>query len=153
IATFFQSPVVRLLLVMIGIIGLILEMKMPGLGLPGVVAAVCFVLFFWANSQAHGQFAVLAILLFVLGLILIGMEVFLMPGMAVFGISVGGRVVFRLVPVTRDRAPTPTRGWWERGGTLLAYALIRIAAIAAAIMIPRSLPQIPYANRLVLVPP
>ena len=40
---------------MIGIAGLILELKMPGIGLPGVIAAVCFVLFFWAHSFV-GQF-------------------------------------------------------------------------------------------------
>jgi membrane-bound ClpP family serine protease len=153
IAAFFRSPVVRLMLVMIGIVGLILEMKMPGLGLPGVVAAVCFVLFFWANSTISGEFTWLAILLFALGLILIGLEVFVMPGMAVFGISGVVLVVFSLVLVTLDKAPTTTRGWWELGGTLAAYSFSLVAAIVVAILIARYLPQIPYANRLVLTPP
>jgi membrane-bound ClpP family serine protease len=153
IAAFFRSPVVRLFLVMIGIIGLILEMKMPGLGLPGVVAAVCFVLFFWSNSTISGEFTWLAILLFVLGLILIGLEVFVMPGMAVFGISGVVLVVFSLVLVTLEKAPTTTRGWWELGGTLAAYSFSLVAAIVVAILIARYLPQIPYANRLMLKPP
>jgi membrane-bound ClpP family serine protease len=153
IAAFFRSPVVRLFLVMIGIIGLILEMKMPGLGLPGVVAAVSFVLFFWSNSTISGEFTWLAILLFVLGLILIGLEVFVMPGMAVFGISGVVLVVFSLVLVTLEKAPTTTRGWWELGGTLAAYSFSLVAAITVAILIARYLPQIPYANRLMLKPP
>src|SRR5262249_35795900 len=48
VAEFLRHPVVTVFLVMIGIIGLILELKMPGIGFPGVIAAICFVLFFWA---------------------------------------------------------------------------------------------------------
>src|SRR5262249_8335954 len=44
VAEFFREPLVNVLLIMVGIAGLILELKMPGVGLPGVIAAVCFVL-------------------------------------------------------------------------------------------------------------
>ncbi len=152
IETFFQNPFVRIMLVMIGIIGLILEMKMPGVGLPGVVAAVCFVLFFWANSSI-GQFTWLAILLFALGLILIGLEVFVLPGMAVFGISGVVLVVSSLVLVTLEKAPTTSRDWWSLGLTLTTYTFSLIGALVGAFLIARYLPQIPYANRLMLTPP
>jgi membrane-bound ClpP family serine protease len=152
IETFFQNPFVRILLVMIGIVGLILEMKMPGVGLPGVVAAVCFVLFFWAHSGV-GHFTWLAILLFVLGLILIGLEVFLLPGMAVFGISGIVLVVASLVLVTLEKAPTTTRDWWSLGMTLSTYTFSMIGALVVAFLLARYLPQIPYANRLMLAPP
>src|SRR5262249_10720245 len=46
LATFLRRPAVSILLVIIGIAGLILELKAPGLVVPGVIAAVCFVLFF-----------------------------------------------------------------------------------------------------------
>jgi membrane-bound ClpP family serine protease len=152
IEEFFQNPLVRILLVMIGIVGLILEMKMPGVGLPGVVAAVCFVLYFWANSSL-GHFTWLAIMLFVLGLILIALEVFFLPGMAVFGISGIVLVVASLVLVTLEKAPTTSRDWWSLGMTLTTYTFSLVGAIVAAFLVARYLPQIPYANRLVLVPP
>jgi membrane-bound ClpP family serine protease len=152
IQTFFQNQFVGMMLVMIGIIGLILEMKMPGLGFPGVVAAICFVLYFWANSSV-GDFTLLAILLFALGLILIGVEVFFLPGMAVFGISGVVLVVGSLVLVTLERAPSTSREWFQLGGTLATYTFSLIGAIVVAFLIARYLPQIPYANRLVLSPP
>jgi membrane-bound ClpP family serine protease len=152
IEEFFRRPEVSFFLIVIGIIGLILEMKMPGLGIPGVVAAVCFVLYFWANSSV-GEFWWLAVLLFVLGLILIGLEVFFLPGMAVFGISGVVLVVTSLVLVTLEKAPATTADWVELGGTLTMYTLALLGAIAGAFVIARYLPQIPYANRLVLVPP
>ena len=68
LAEFLRDPWTSVVLVMLGITCLILELKMPGVGLPGVVAAICFVLFFWSHSQLNGQITWLAILLFVLGL-------------------------------------------------------------------------------------
>jgi len=152
IEQFFRYPLVRMLLVMLGIIGLILEMKMPGIGVPGVIAAVCFVLYFWSNSSL-GHFTWLAILLFVLGLILICLEVFFLPGMAVFGISGIILVVSSLILVTLEKAPTTTKEWWSLGGQLSYFTAILIGGITVAFLIARYLPQIPYANRLVLTPP
>ena len=54
-ASFLRLPVMAVFLVMVGITCLILELKMPGVGLPGVISAVCFVLFFWSHSQLNGQ--------------------------------------------------------------------------------------------------
>src|SRR5207302_681928 len=87
LASFLRHPVVAVFLVMLGITGMILELKIPGFGLPGVVAALCFVLYFWAHSQLAGHLTMLAVLLFLLGLVLIGVEIFLIPGFGVTGVS------------------------------------------------------------------
>jgi membrane-bound ClpP family serine protease len=152
VADFFQLPLVRVFLVMIGIAGLILELKMPGVGLPGVVAAVCFVLFFWAQSFT-GQFTLLAVLLFVLGLILIGLEVFVLPGLGVTGISGIVLVVGSLVLATLEKMPETTAEWLGLGATLTTFGMGLVAAIAAAFVLAWYLPHIPYANRLMLQPP
>src|SRR5262249_30169379 len=135
-----------------GIAGLILELKMPGVGLPGVVAAVCFVLFFWAQSFT-GQFTLLAVLLFVLGLILIGLEVFVLPGLGVTGISGIVLVVGSLVLATLEKMPETTAEWLGLGATLTTFGMGLVAAIAAAFVLAWYLPHIPYANRLMLQPP
>src|SRR5262249_47430815 len=83
-ATFLRMPAVTAILVMIGITGLILELKIPGVSLPGVIAALSFVLFFWAHAQL--AFTWLAVLLFVLGLVFIALEIFVVPGFAVLGV-------------------------------------------------------------------
>lgn len=152
VAEFFTEPAVQVVLIMLGIVGLILEMKMPGAGLPGVLAAVCFVLFFWAHSF-HSQFTMLAVLLFVLGLILIGVEIFVVPGLGVPGISGLLLIVGSLVLVTLDRMPQTTQDWISLGGTLTTFGLSLVGAIALAFTLAWYLPHIPYANRLVLTPP
>jgi membrane-bound ClpP family serine protease len=151
-AEFFRDPIVKVILIMLGIIGLILEMKMPGVGVPGIVSAICFVLFFWAHSF-ESQFTVLAVLLFVLGLILIGIEVFILPGFGVTGVSGILLVVVSLALVTLQKMPTTTHDWLSLGGTLATFGVGMGSAIVFAFIAAWYLPHIPYANRLVLSPP
>jgi membrane-bound ClpP family serine protease len=153
LAEFLCSPVVSVFLVMIGITGLILELKIPGVGVPGVVAAICFVLYFWAHSQLAGHLTMLAVLLFLLGLILIALEVFLVPGLGIPGISGIILVVLSLALVTLVKKPETQHEWLEFGGTLTTISLSLLGAVAGAMALGYYLPHIPWANRLVLAPP
>jgi membrane-bound serine protease (ClpP class) len=152
IAEFFREPTVRFILIMLGIVGLIMELKLPGTTIPGVVAAICFVLFFWAYSFV-GQFTLLAILLFVLGLILIGVEIFVLPGFSFPGIAGVVLLISSLVLVTLERMPQTSQDWLNLGSTFGTFGLSLIGALVAAIILAWYLPSIPYANRLVLQPP
>src|SRR5262245_849214 len=152
-ATFLRRPAVSILLVIIGIAGLILELKAPGLVVPGVIAAVCFVLFFWAQTQLGGQLIYLAIMLFLLGLALVGIEIFLIPGFGVTGVCGILLILAGLVLAGLDRAPESTSDWVELIGRLLRYGLTMAGAGVLAFLLSRYLPKIPYANRLMLVPP
>jgi membrane-bound serine protease (ClpP class) len=152
VAEFFREPIVNVFLILIGIGGLILELKMPGLGFPGVLAALCFVLFFWAHSFV-GQFTMLAVLLFVLGLVLIGLEVFVVPGSAVMGVSGVVLLVGSLVLVTLDHMPQTSKDWMELGVTLTTFVLSMLGAVIGAFTLAWYLPHIPYAKRLMLPAP
>jgi membrane-bound ClpP family serine protease len=152
VAQFFRDPLVNVILIMLGIVGLILELKMPGVTVPGIISAVCFVLFFWAYSFT-GQFTMLAVLLFVLGLILIGLEIFVLPGFGVTAISGIILVIASLALVTLEKMPETTSDWLDLGWRLGTFGISLVAAIAGAFMLAWYLPHIPYANRLVLLPP
>jgi membrane-bound ClpP family serine protease len=127
-----------------------LELKMPGVGLPGVVAAICFVLFFWAHSQLHGQIDWLAILLFVLGLILIGLEIFVVPGFGVTGISGTLLVLASLGLVVYGHWPHTTSEWIGFGNTLAPFGVSLLGSLLGVILIVRYLAHIPVLNRLML---
>lgn len=152
-AAFLRLPAVAVFLVMVGIACLILELKMPGLGLPGVIAALCFVLYFWAHSQLAGQITMLAVLLFVLGLILIGVEIFILPGFGVTGISGVLLLLISLGLVTLEKKPETSQEWISFGSTLGTFGLGLFGAVLVAMVVAWYLPHIPYASRLVLKPP
>jgi membrane-bound serine protease (ClpP class) len=153
IAAFLRLSTVRFFLVMIGITCLILELKIPGATAPGVIAAICFVLFFWAQSHLNGQIIILAILLFVLGLILIGIEIFVMPGFGFVGIAGILLLVVGLGLATVERMPHSERDWIDLGATFTQFGLGIILAGFTAIVVARYLPSIPIANRMMLSPP
>lgn len=152
-AAFLADPFVTTFLVLIGISCLLLELKMPGTSLPGIVAAVCFVLFFWSQSQLNGQFTLLAVLLFLLGLLLIGLEIFVIPGFGVVGISGIGLILFGLALATVERMPQSPAEWSILGASLVKFGLALVGAIAVAFTLTRYLPNIPIANRLMLPSP
>jgi membrane-bound serine protease (ClpP class) len=73
-------------LIMVGLIGLFLEMNSPGISWAGLVAAFCFSLFFLGHYVA-GLAGSEEILVFLLGVILIGLELFVIPGFGIAGLS------------------------------------------------------------------
>jgi membrane-bound serine protease (ClpP class) len=153
LATFLRYPLVSIILIMVGVTGLILELKMPGVSFPGIVAALCFVLYFWAQSQLAGQIIMLAILLFILGLILIVLEIFVIPGFGMAGISGIVLVVVSLGLATLEKRPETSTEWLSFGRTLGGVGIGLLGALGLAGVAAWYLPSIPYANRLVLRPP
>ncbi len=151
LAAFLRLPIMEFLLVAVGITCLILELKLPGVGLPGVIAALSFILFFWAHSQL--AFLWLAVLLFVLGIVLIALEIFVTPGMAVLGVSGVVMLLIGLGLATLERWPRTESEWIASATVLGRFGGGLLASIVAAVFLARYLPNIPYANRLVLVPP
>jgi membrane-bound ClpP family serine protease len=152
LALFLRSTTMSIILVLVGVTCLILELKMPGVGVPGVIAAICFVLFFWSHSQLAGQITMLAVLLFLLGLILLALEVFVLPGFGVAGISGILLVLISLALVTLEKKPETTQEWLGLLSTIGTFALTLFAAVCIAIAVAWYLPSVPYVNRLILKP-
>ncbi len=85
-ARFISSPVISGLLLLLGFIGLTMELVMPGFGVGGILAVLSFSLFF-GGSMFTGAASWSLILLFVLGILLLGLEVLVIPGFGIAGIS------------------------------------------------------------------
>jgi membrane-bound ClpP family serine protease len=149
---FLRDPWTSMVLVMLGITCLILELKMPGASLPGIISAICFLLFFWSHSQVSGQVIWLAFLLFLLGLLLIGLEIFVIPGFGVTGISGIILVLGSIGLVAYGHWPRSNEEWVGYGQALGPFSISIVGAIVAAFVLARYLPYIPYVNRLMLRP-
>ncbi len=74
------------ILMMIGLAALYMEMKAPGFGLPGLIGIFCLAVVF-LNQYLVGlaDYAELLIILF--GLVLMGIEVFVLPGFGIAGFA------------------------------------------------------------------
>jgi membrane-bound serine protease (ClpP class) len=83
---FLVNPVVSGILIMAILGGLYFELQTPGVGFPLIVAVLAATAYF-APLYLEGLAANWEILLFVVGLILIAIEIFVFPGFGVAGIS------------------------------------------------------------------
>jgi len=71
---------------LVGLICLSAELSTPGVGVPGLIAVVCFLIFFWMNLF-QGTIEWLEILLIVAGIGCLLTEIFLLPGFGIFGLA------------------------------------------------------------------
>ncbi len=86
VVKFLNNAIVSSILIMIGFFGLIAEIKTPGWGLPGTIGLIALALFF-GSSYIVELASIVDILLFVLGLVLLALEIFVIPGFGITGIA------------------------------------------------------------------
>ncbi|MEW6006231.1 MAG: nodulation protein NfeD [Stygiobacter sp.] len=85
VVRFLSNPIVSSLLIMIGLIGLFTEIKTPGWGLAGTAGLIALTLFF-GTSYILELATIWEIILFIVGVILLIVEIFVIPGFGITGI-------------------------------------------------------------------
>ncbi|SMO33564.1 membrane-bound serine protease (ClpP class) [Saccharicrinis carchari] len=83
---FLTNPVFHGILILIIIGGLYFELQSPGIGFPLLASAIAAVLYF-APLYIDGLAANWEIILFIIGIVLIAVEIFVIPGFGLAGIS------------------------------------------------------------------
>jgi membrane-bound serine protease (ClpP class) len=143
----------EILLVGLGIVFLILEFKAPGHLFSGIIAVACFAGFFWLHFDNGGPLLIVAAALFAIGLTLIGIEIFILPGFGATGVGGILLMLAGLVLAGLERLPQDPEDWGDMMGLLLRHILTMTGAGIAACIVARHLPDMPFARWLVLVPP
>ncbi len=78
-------PVISSLLLTFGFLGMIFELRMPGFGVSGMIGLACLALFFLGHYLI-GMAEWFDILIFVIGVVLIFLEILVFPGFGMAGI-------------------------------------------------------------------
>ncbi len=129
---FLTDPIVSSLLMSIGFLGLLIELKTPGFGLGGALAVIAFTLFFGSHYIVKLA-GVGEILLLAGGLVLVLLEIFVFPGFGVAGVTGVALVLLSLFFSLVGSMPRPedfvaaghTIGWTFLVTVLLGVLLIR----------------------------
>lgn len=145
VVRFLTAPVVASLLMTLGMLGVFVELRTPGFGVPGAIGLLCLGLFFW------GHFIVeLAgweqLLLVIGGVALIALEVFVVPGFGVVGVLGFAALAAGMTSSLLGAGASPSA---------MALAAARVAisaalALIAALFLFRFLPLLPGGQKLVL---
>lgn len=80
-----SHPIVSSLLIMVGMLGLFMEVRSPGWGMPGTMALIALGLFF-GTQYILALADIIDIVLFIIGVGLILVEAFIIPGFGVAGV-------------------------------------------------------------------
>jgi len=150
VADFLTLPSTQVFLAIIGMACLMIETMKPGLGLPGVIASLCFVMIFWSNSYVQGQIDWLAILIFLLGIILVLVEVFVIPGFGVVGLSGILMILGGMGLVAYGHWPTSPGEWMGLAQAMAPFGLSMVGSLILAGIVLRFIPRIPFFNHLIL---
>lgn len=140
-------------LLVVGFTCLYIEFQIPGFGVGGLVAAVCFALFFWAQYLS-GMANSLEIVLFLLGLCFLALELFVIPGFGITGIT--GIVLIFSSLVLAGQSFTIPQTDAEAKEMLTHIATLAssfVVFIALAATMSRYFPSMPIFNRMMLAPP
>jgi membrane-bound serine protease (ClpP class) len=141
------------LLLVIGLIGLYVEFSSPGTGIGGLLAAICFAVFFWSHFLG-GTANWLAAVLFLLGVALLAVELFVLPGFAVGGIS--GTILLIVSVVLAIQGffiPQTPQQLATLSQTMLVVFFSGLCFVVAAAIISKRLGAIPLLRHLMLAPP
>jgi membrane-bound serine protease (ClpP class) len=135
VVRFFSNPVVAPFLLSLGFLGLIAEIKTPTFGMAGVAGLLALALFFGSHLLV-GLAGLEDVILFAVGLVLLGVEVFIIPGFGIFGILGGAGVVAGLYMAMLGGLPTAPD--FTRAGMVLSSTILIILVLAWAFI--RTLP-------------
>ena len=144
---------VRFLLLLGGLVGAYLELKMPGFGIPGILSILCFAVFLFGQYTV-GLADVPHMVMVGAGLALIAVEIFIAPGTIWFGVAGAALLIGGLLMSIGGSS-------WDLDYALdrriafdavFSLALWSTAAMVIAWGLSRLIPYTPGASRLVLQP-
>lgn len=142
---FLTHPVLAGLLLTVGGLALLLELRSPGLGIPGLIGVICLALYFGSHYLVSLAGNV-ELLLFLGGLLLLILEVFVIPGFGATGIA----GILMLVAGLLLSRVSPHGGMAEIRAALMLLVISFAATLALFLALLRFLPQARWMGAIVL---
>lgn len=152
-AYWLNTPLITAVVIIVGLVALYIEISSPGVGLGGVIAGLCAFLFFWGRFLG-GTSGILEVLIFLIGVVFLLMEIFVIPGWGISGLA--GLILMVMSAVMAGQTfilPTTEREWNTLLTSLVVLLGSSLIVLVIAAFITRRLGAIPIFNRLVLAGP
>jgi membrane-bound serine protease (ClpP class) len=155
IARFLGGMWMSGLLLSVAMLGLMMELWAPGKGIGGLIFLFGMGLFFWSHFLA-GQASTAEIVLFLLGVALLALEAFVIPGFGVAGFTGIGLVVASLVlsfvpgSITSPGIEGLGFPWAALRGAFLTVLAAFGVGVVGLVVLARYVPRAPLFRRLVL---
>jgi membrane-bound serine protease (ClpP class) len=152
-----NHPAVIGVLFMIALLGVYVELNTPGLGLPGLVAVICFAVMI-GSKYLVGMANWVEVALFIVGIILLMVEFFVLPGFGIAGFSgimcilVGLFGMLIKNPPGRLPWPDGPENWDLFIGGVLGLSFGFFGFVVLAWLLTKYVPKLQFLSGLILVP-
>lgn len=150
LARILTDPMLSGILMSIGMLGIFIELYHPGFGFPGIIGITCLVIFF-AGHMVVQLAGLEEIALFVVGVALLLVEIFVIPGFGIVGALGIASIVAALV---LSLTALPLDVSWSIGTLGTALSRVMVSFVATAVLLFVLILFIPkstfFKNRLVL---
>ena len=150
---FVSHPAVSSILMMLGMLGIWMEFKTPGFGVPGTVGVACFGLLFLSRFML-GHANAVEFGIFLLGLALLAAEIFVIPGFGVCGVAgIICIAVGLILSAEKFTFPDPVTQPWDVESiwnSALTTLISFFCFIVTAFFLIRFMPHTPVLRGLVL---
>jgi membrane-bound serine protease (ClpP class) len=139
-------------LVVVGFICIYVELHLMT-GVLSIVAALCFALFFWSHFLG-GTAGWLEVVLFLIGAVCLALEIFVIPGVGIFGVT-GVLLIFSSLILASQTWHNiePNEDYKRLSWTLGTLGGSILSVIVIAVTMSRFLPHVRVFDRMVLSPP
>jgi len=137
----FNNPWAKTLLFALGAICLLISLVKPGLIVPEILCALCFGLAFF-SSYMVGLAGYVEVLIFLLGFALLALEIFVLPGFGICGVSGIACIMASFLLILQGfLIPTTSAEWTQFFENLVRTMVSFVIIIAAAAVTLRYLPK------------
>ena len=152
IATLLAQGWLPRLLLTVGFFALMAELGSPGMGAGALLSGLCFLGFFWVEGF-NGNVEMLEILLFLGGLFCLALEIFVVPGFGIFGIT-GLLMLFVSVVLASQTFiwPTTSAELGEVASNLFWTACMALAGMVSLLFMHKHLEHLPMFRLIALNP-
>lgn len=142
-----------LTLLTLAFVALYIEMHTPGVGVAGLTALLCFLLYFWSNFFG-GNADWLEVLMFLAGAACLAVELLILPGFGIFGFT-GAALILGSLVLASQTFFLPHNAYQLRQlrGSMVTVGGAILATGAAAYLLRRVLFTTPLFRQVVLEPP
>jgi membrane-bound serine protease (ClpP class) len=151
--TILNMPLVTGALFVIGLIALYVEFSAPGIGMGGLIAGLCFALFFWSRFLG-GTAGWLEVVLFGVGIAFLAVEVFVIPGFGVAGLT-GLLLIFASILMASQHfvLPRTAMQWSTSMQSVVVLASSGLLFLVVAGVLSHYFNMLPVVRSLVLDTP
>ncbi len=159
VARWLSSSAVMGILMMIGMVGIFLELKTPGVGLPGLIGGTAIALAFFGSYLANLS-GYVEWIFFAIGVALLAIEIYVLPGFGVAGVlgilCIGGSLLFALFNFDPGEGFSfqfsALRLNWL-AGSLMTVMVALLGTIPLLMLVARLLPSTGMFRSLLVEPP